>query len=145
MLLDGWFYVDVSESANVEFPFPQQAFDETDNNNALKNLPCLFINSEQFTTYPKLWKATKKLVALANGSNSSNDKDSDNKRSELHVIKDTGHQNFCDAVFWLPTFVLRRVLGKALGSKDPVEAYREIVSVSGDFLVRHVQPKEKTN
>jgi pimeloyl-ACP methyl ester carboxylesterase len=120
VLLDGWFYVDVSESAGVEFAFPKQAFEKG------LNLPSLFVGSEQFSMIPKLYKATCQLAA----------------DSEHHTIKGTGHQSFCDVIFWVPKFVWRRFLPGLLGDKDPVKAYREIVDVTSDFLLRHFKRKE---
>jgi len=121
--LDGWFHIDVSESAGVEFQFPKEAFEDS----FRPPNASLFCNSESFTRIPKLWKST---TFLANKSS-----------SKLHVIAGTGHQNFCDVIFWLPGFLSqRRFLG--LGKKDPVEAYREIVDLSSDFLTQHVISRE---
>ena len=121
VFLDGWFYIDVSQTAQVEFPFPKQAFVD----GALSQLPCVFVNSEEFANYPKLFRATKQHA----------------KGHPLHVIQGTGHQNFCDVIFWMPQFLLKRILGRALGPRDPLEAYREIVDITTQFLVRNLSKK----
>lgn len=120
LLLDGWFYVDVGKSAGIEFEFPKEAF-EVDSR--LAQLPRLFLNSEQFEGYPKLFGATQKLVGKEGG--------------ELHVISETSHQNFCDFVFWLPTFLMQRV--GAIGAASPEIAYREIIALSSTFLKKVTQ------
>lgn len=116
--LDGWFYIDVSQSAGIEFEFPKEIFD---NQKALEPIPRLFVNSEQFRNLPKLWKTTFKLIQ--------------GEGAKQHLLKDTGHQNFADAIFWFPKFVLRR-LAPDIGPMDPVVAYHDILKVTGDFLER---------
>ena len=119
IFLDGWFYIDVSESAGVEFPFPKEAFDD----NFRLPKANFFCNSESFTRIPKLWKATNTLAAKS-------------AECTMHVISGTGHQSFCDVIFWLPSFLTRRFLGR--GKKDPALAYREIVDLTSDFLKQHL-------
>lgn len=115
ILLDGWFYIDVSESAGIEFEFPEPAFQS-----GLK-VPAVFINSQKFSGMSKLYQATTKLAKTScNG--------------EMHVLPGTGHQNFCDVIFWLPRFFLKPLIGTA----HPVDAYREIVHLSSEFLTRVV-------
>jgi hypothetical protein len=56
ILLDGWFYIDVSESAGIEFEFPEPAFQS-----GLK-VPAVFINSQSFSGMSKVYQATTKLA-----------------------------------------------------------------------------------
>lgn len=118
VLLDGWFYIDVSESAGVEFEFPEQAFGSG------IHKPMLFVNSQAFREMPKLWAATKKL---ANSSNAP-------EETEMHVVPQTNHQNFTDAIFWLPKALVRKMAGPAM----PVDAYREIVNLTSSFMLKIV-------
>jgi predicted esterase len=121
VLLDGWFFIDVSESAGVEFEFPQEAFAKPGGLGS--HIPSLFVNSEQFQGIPKLYQATCKLA----------------QGSKMHVLTKTGHQNFCDVVFWSPISFLRRLFGKAIGPADPVSAYRELIELTSTFMKNLVQ------
>jgi dienelactone hydrolase len=123
ILLDGWFYIDVAESAGVEFEFPTLAFERLEK---MHSIPTIFVNSATFTTFPKLWKATGRLAG---------------KVHERHVIPGTKHNNFCDICFWLPSSLL--VLGGmvggpvdlgALGGGDPKAAYQDIIERTTQFL-----------
>jgi predicted esterase len=115
ILLDGWFYIDVSESAGIEFEFPEPAF-----RSGLK-VPAVFINSQSFSNMSKLYQATAKLAKTSS-------------HGEMHVLPGTGHQNFCDVIFWLPKFFLKPLIGTA----HPVDAYRDLVHLSSEFLTRVV-------
>jgi dienelactone hydrolase len=118
LFLDGWFHVDVLKTAGIEFNFPQEAFDQG------VHIPSLFINSEQFAGYKKLYEATKRLA----------------DKNDMHVIEGTCHQNFCDTVFWLHTYLLRKLMPGAVGLvTDPAHAYQEIINLSSTFLRKVVQ------
>jgi predicted esterase len=123
VLLDGWFYIDIADSAGVEFEFPALAFERLDK---IHSIPTIFVNSETFTTYPKLWKATGKLAGDVHAQ---------------HVIPGTKHNNFCDICFWLPSALLVYAgmvggpvdLG-AIGRGDPKVAYQDIIGRTTQFL-----------
>jgi platelet-activating factor acetylhydrolase len=112
IFLDGWFHIDIMHSAGIEFKFPAQAFE------AGIKLPSLFINSEEFESYTKIWNAT---VELAGHS------------SRIHVLQDTTHQNFTDVVFWLPKWLLSK-MQIMVGGADGREVHAEIVRKTSDFL-----------
>jgi platelet-activating factor acetylhydrolase len=127
LFLDGWFHIDVKKSAGIEFQFPQEAFDNDEQGNGdgdgllPEDMPTCFINSEQFQNYDKLFAATNKLA----GKNNPN----------VQVIAGTGHQNFCDVVFWMHNSVLRSLMMGAVGKTvDPGEAFQDIVQRSITFL-----------
>lgn len=127
LFLDGWFHIDVSESAGIEFEFPQEAFQDECRVLKQKPIPGFFIESEQFMGYSKLKQATRKLADAMNARN-----DADNN---VHILQRTGHQNFCDVIFWFPTFLLRRLFKDALGPlEDPSDAHRDILKLSSVFL-----------
>lgn len=168
VMLDGWFHVDYT-SQGVEYDFPPEAFgddwpkkrkkdarcqkdgastlngnngsSEGCNKRSCMNIPCIFINSEQFHGYKKLYRATVRLADQLNNSICDNAEKKSNfnrkpiPRSELHVIANTKHQNFCDVVFWLPKWATRRV-GRflALGSADGLEAQERIIHFAIEFL-----------
>jgi pimeloyl-ACP methyl ester carboxylesterase len=117
ILLDGWFYIDVAESAGIEFEFPAQAFQPGKS----FDIPNVIINSEQFAGVPKVYNATCRLAKILNS-----------KSSDMHVLDGTMHNNFCDIVFWIPTFVLRKL--SVIGSADPRTVYQDIIRISTDFL-----------
>jgi pimeloyl-ACP methyl ester carboxylesterase len=121
ILLDGWFYIDVSESAGIEYEFPEPAFQS-----GLK-VPAVFINSQKFAGMSKLYAATTKLAKTSRHG------------EEMHVLPGTGHQNFSDVIFWFPKFLLKYFVGTA----HPVDAYREIVHLSSEFLTRVVVAADK--
>jgi hypothetical protein len=124
ILLDGWFYVDVAKSAGIEFDFPTMAFERL---GKIQSIPCLFLNSQQFTGYPKLWEATGRLAG---------------EKHPRHVLEGTKHNNFCDLCFWFPTALLRYAgaIGgpvdvSAVGtSVDPREVYQDIIQRTSQFL-----------
>jgi pimeloyl-ACP methyl ester carboxylesterase len=118
ILLDGWFYIDVAESAGIEFEFPTQAFQQGKSFD-IPNI--LFINSQQFASYPKVYNATCRLAKILNA-----------KSCDMHVLDGTTHNNFCDIVFWIPSFVLRKL--NVIGSADPRTVYQDIIRISTDFL-----------
>ncbi|KAL3939861.1 MAG: hypothetical protein SGBAC_005496 [Bacillariaceae sp.] len=147
ILLDGWFYIDVSETAGIEFEFPQQAFppkdndNENDKNNDNNNgdtptqvtpIPSVFINSQTFVDYPKIYAATRVLASKFSGNGSDPRKDQ-RQLDNMHVIQGTRHNNFCEVIFWIPTRLLQYmgVVGKEC---DPRDSYREIIQISTDFL-----------
>ena len=162
ILLDGWFHIDVTESAGIAFKMPPEAFefcqDNNDNNSKYEddenkgsknrhgggfptNIPTIFINSEQFSKYHDLFAATKELAqryqpkrAKQQGEHDGGAKDVDN----LHVIPGTGHQNFCDVVFWFPVTIVRKLIGGAIGPADPIQVYKEIIRLSVGFLKKEV-------
>ncbi|KAL7468214.1 hypothetical protein ACHAXS_008440 [Conticribra weissflogii] len=159
VMLDGWFHVDYT-SQGVEYDFPPEAFgedwpkkpekearsqkhdtsflkenngrDDQCNKKSRLNIPCVFINSEQFYGYKKLYRATSRLADQLNNSLCDY---AEKPRSELHVIANTKHQNFCDVVFWLPKLAMRRV-GRflALGSANGLEAQEQIINFTVEFL-----------
>ena len=139
IFLDGWFHVDFS-SRGITFDFPPESFgsewptyppvaNAEDANEGRRepntpkgfDIPSIFINSSQFESYSKLYRATKQLGSQANGS-------------EMHVIQNTGHQSFCDLPFWLP----KKLGSKAfqLGSADAYETYETTLHLIKDFLSR---------
>jgi hypothetical protein len=83
-------------------------------------MPTCFINSEQFQNFDKLFAATKKLAG---------------KNNPVQVIAGTGHQNFCDVVFWMHNSVLRSIMMGMVGKTvDPGEAFKDILQRSVTFL-----------
>ncbi|KAL3796793.1 hypothetical protein HJC23_010940 [Cyclotella cryptica] len=125
ILLDGWFHIEWS-SRGVDIDFPPDAFASSDKVNGSKGLdiPSLFINSSQFEGYSKLYDATRRLAEQISQN-----------RSKMYVLPNTKHQNFCDVVFWLPKWALRRC-GKflAIGSADAYEAYESMMSWTLQFI-----------
>jgi platelet-activating factor acetylhydrolase len=120
LFLDGWFHIDVEKSAGIEFNFPQEAFDEQGTSLLPEDMPTCFINSEQFQNFDKLFAATKKLAG---------------KNNPVQVIAGTGHQNFCDVVFWMHNSVLRSIMMGMVGKTvDPGEAFKDILQRSVTFL-----------
>ena len=144
LFLDGWFYINV---ANVEYNFPSQAFEEQ-----VPGMPTLFLMSQQFQEYPKLWAATLQLARLfstcatqSRGDNDRSDPPNHPEEDEMHnvvVLPNTGHQNFCDVVLWLPQWVLQRIMKGFIGNADPIHVYEEIAQRSIVFLKR-VTGKDK--
>jgi dienelactone hydrolase len=147
ILLDPWLHVDHS-SKGIEFDFPPEAFgaawpiigaatehlhakDATDCKGKGLDVPSVFIMSEQFEGYKKLYGATQRLADQINASSRNKDK---NQRSEVHVIPGTAHQNFCDVIFWLPRRLSRKVF--QLGSADAYDAYESILKCTVEFLER---------
>jgi platelet-activating factor acetylhydrolase len=124
LFLDGWFHIDVSESAGIEFHFPEEAFQKFSEKGI--PVPSLFINSQQFQNYSKLFDATKRLAGA--------------DHSQVIVIPNTGHQNFCEGIFWIHSWLLKKVTGNALGRAKADEAYREIIQRSSDFMINAVKP-----
>ena len=115
ILLDGWFYIDVAESAGVEFEFPALAFERR---SVLQSIPALALNSEEFQKYPKLWEATRRLLG-----------------DKQHVIPKTSHNNFCEMCFWLPSSLLKymRVIGMG-PTGNPKDVYEDIIQRTNAFL-----------
>lgn len=74
ILLDGWFYIEVSKG----FPFPASVHQQG------LHIPSLFIGSEQFAQRPLLSNATK---FLADGNRHV-------RGSTCYVLRGTKHQNF---------------------------------------------------
>mmetsp|Transcript_28215 Transcript_28215/g.67236 ORF Transcript_28215/g.67236 Transcript_28215/m.67236 type:complete len:408 (+) Transcript_28215:194-1417(+) len=139
IFLDGWFHIDFS-SRGIEFDFPPESFgnawpryppvanaeelNEKSRESSAPNgldIPSIFINSSQFESYSKLYRATKRLGSQVDGS-------------EMHVIQDTGHQSFCDLPFWLP----KKLGSKAfqLGSADAYKTYETTLCLIQNFLAR---------
>jgi dienelactone hydrolase len=120
ILLDGWFYIDVSKSAGVEFVFPAEA-------HALGiQIPCLFLNSEQFDNMEKLKKATAELSAKC-------------PRASVSVLHGTTHSNFIDLGSWFPRplfspvlWLLQRI--RFVGSADVLATERAIAAETTMFL-----------
>jgi hypothetical protein len=125
LLLDGWFHIDVAESAGIEFQFPEEAFQKFGKTGL--PVPSLFIHSQQFQNYSKLFAATQQLAG------------GEDKQHTVIVIPDTGHQNFCEGIFWIRTWMLKKVMGNALGKAQPHETYRKIIQISSDFLMTAVK------
>ena len=152
VFLDGWFRVDLQQSVGIAFKMPHEAFVNDDNGFPSNKFPTLFINSEQFQSYPELFAATMELAtknnhpnnsekkkttrtrmrtsSRVNGGGGDNNTNNDNDDLPIHVIPGTGHQNFCDIVFWLPDWMLKLFMNPA----DPAQAYIDIVRLSIDFL-----------
>lgn len=127
MFLDGWFHIDVQKSAGIEFESPPEAFayidasdDDDDNDNNKWPVPSLFVDSQQFQGFSKLFKATKRLARAAN--------------TKVTVLANTGHQNFCDVIFWLPLSILQILMMGAVGETDPLKAYQDMLDHTQDFL-----------
>ena len=119
VLHDGWFHIDVSSSAGIEFEFPEQAFDAETGLRA----PSLFVNSAQFASIGKLHAATRRLVDGC-------------ERAEAHTLEGTTHHNFTDLCFWLPAF-LHGLLQKTpvFGTADPVEVVRQTTDLTAAFVL----------
>ncbi|CAB9506388.1 Platelet-activating factor acetylhydrolase [Seminavis robusta] len=123
ILLDGWFYLDISESAGIEFEFPALAFERLDK---IHSIPTIIINSAVFEGYPKLNKATNRLAGNVH---------------ERHIIPGTQHNNFCELCFWLPSSLMTfaTILGGpvdigAIGAGNPKEIYQDIIGRTSQFL-----------
>ncbi len=123
IFLDGWFHIDIQKSAGIEFEFPKQAFEHL-NQGGEWPIPSLFLMSEQFQGYPKLFSATQKLAAAAS--------------THPIVFPETGHQNFCDIIFWFPFWISKKLMMGAVGQADPLNAYHAIVDQSRAFLQQHM-------
>eukprot|EP00980_Cylindrotheca_fusiformis_P004265 scaffold918_cov126-Cylindrotheca_fusiformis.AAC.44 len=117
VLLDGWFYIDNVESVGIEFEFPQQAFQSS------ISMPSLFINSEMFSSIPKIYDATLRLSRILK-----------TKSTDVHVLKGTNHNNFSDVFVWFPNFLLRKL--HIIGSADPRAAYQDTIRLTLEFLKR---------
>lgn len=128
ILLDGWFYIDVAKSAGIEFEFPSQVFGPDDDDTIIKPVPSVFINSQQFAQYPKLYSATRKLAHRLNKSSQADN---------MHVLEGTNHNNFNDLVFWFPLLLMQGL--KIIGPGDPQKVYQDIVRISTDFLKSNFQ------
>lgn len=133
LFLDGWFHIDFAESLGIEFKFPKEAFDSG------VPVPSLFINSQEFVGYPKLFSATKELAAKRTVNGESLDE------SDIIVLPGTKHQNFIDVIFWFESGFLRRLMGVATGEADGLESFQTIVDKSSDFLVETVNKTGKKN
>ncbi|CAJ1963685.1 unnamed protein product [Cylindrotheca closterium] len=134
ILLDGWFYIDVSQAAGIEFEFPPQAFLPEDGSDLSTIVPSVFINSEAFESYTKIYQATRRLARQFSGSGSvPRQNETPLSFDNMHVLKGTQHNNFCDVIFWFPTRLLR-YLGVIGQGCDPRDRYREIIRISSDFL-----------
>jgi len=131
LFLDGWFHIDTSSMVpgGTEFNFPPPAFDHGQTKGALpSHVPTLFLNSQQFANYTKLYKATQLLAECYKS-------DSNTKQpTNIVILPDTGHQSFCDVVFWLPPWVLNRFLKGALGAAEPIGVYDDIVQRTCAFF-----------
>jgi len=161
IFLDGWFRVDLQQSVGIAFKMPHEAFVNDDNGFPSNKFPTLFINSEQFQSYSELFAATMELAMKNNTPNNNKNKkttrttsnrtdgggggDNDNANNEkddlpvppIRVIPGTGHQNFCDLVFWLPDWLLRLLMKRDIGATvDPAQAYIDIVRLTIEFLER---------
>mmetsp|Transcript_19094 Transcript_19094/g.29075 ORF Transcript_19094/g.29075 Transcript_19094/m.29075 type:complete len:438 (-) Transcript_19094:23-1336(-) len=137
ILLDGWFYIDVMKSAGVEFEFPSQVFEhyrQSKEKNG-NTIPSVFINSQQFSKYPKLYKATCDLEELISPQSSGVEKSGD---SNMHVLEGTTHQNFVDMIWWgVPLFLLQKL--KVIGPMDARDAYQNILHICAEFLKKNFQ------
>ena len=151
VLLDGWFYIDVPKSG-VEFPLPPEAFQYVDvqkkPGGRQKGLPVpsLFLNSQEFRDYDKLYQATQRLAGQAVDTKATNDTkhpQHDKSCHEMVVLPQTGHNNFCDVIFWFPAvcFWLPALLFKGVianpgrvGRADPLQTYQDIVDRTHRFL-----------
>jgi dienelactone hydrolase len=128
ILLDGWFHIEWS-AKGIDIDFPPDAFsDKTNNGQKGLDVPSLFINSAQFEGYSKLYDATRRLA------------DQISDKSEMHVLPNTRHQNFCDVVFWIQKWALKRC-GRflAIGSADAYESYEKILDWTVRFIDKYFQ------
>lgn len=87
-------------------------------------IPSLFLNSQQFDDITCIANSTNRLVG---------------QKNERVVIPQTGHQNFCDVIFWFRPMLLRAVIADLVGKANPVSAYQEILERSTSFMLQQVQ------
>jgi pimeloyl-ACP methyl ester carboxylesterase len=138
LLLDGWFSVDLSSFAgwgNERFDFPPEAFERPD---GLSPVPCCFIGSEQFSRWPHMADATRRLARSA-GAPVDGASEARKSLSEWHILPASKHQNFVDVGFWVPARLLRR-LGM-LGACDYHDNYRQLLDLQAAFLRKLVKPQ----
>jgi hypothetical protein len=125
VFLDGLFHIDVQKSAGIALEFPPAVFDYLQQHDETWPVPSLFLNSQQFQGYTQLFCATQRLAQAA--------------QCDITVLPDTGHQHFCDVIFWIPLPLLRKMMMGAIGVAEPVEAYCEIVQRTLTFLQEEQQ------
>jgi len=113
VLWDGWFHIEIG---GHRVDMPAEAHE-----NGL-DIPALFVGSEQFEGFTNLADATKRLQAKC-------------RDAEVHVPKNTKHQNFADVVWWINEKTLKKM--GMIGSADAIGAYCDIVQITRDFVLKH--------
>lgn len=121
ILLEGWFYIDVSESARIEFSLSQTSF-------------WAARVGQEWTMYLGQFAATvyKNTQVLRSNAPIS-------CQPWLTRAWRNRASKFRDVIFWLQDFVLCHFMKSAIGSKNAVDAYREIVDLTSDFLIENVK------
>jgi len=114
MFIDGWWHIELKKH-KVAQDLPLQA-----HSNGI-SLPSLFIGSAEFQGYRGLNDATERIQAKV-------------AVKEVHVMENTRHGNFMDAVWWMPV-VLTTTLGFS-GATDPHVAYAKFANLVADFVER---------
>jgi len=121
MFIDGWWHIELKKH-KVAQDLPMQA-----HTNGI-SLPSLFIGSAEFQGYRGLNNATARIqqkVAI----------------KEVHVMENTRHGNFMDAVWWMPV-VITQTLGFS-GSCDPHLVYAQFANLVADFVKRRTNGEAK--
>jgi predicted esterase len=121
VLIDGWWHIELKQ-LKVNQDLPLQVHE-----NGIR-IPAIFIGSAEFETYEGLHDGTLRVQALT-------------PKGEVHVLKDTRHGNFMDAMWWLPVWLSRSL--KFSGSCDPHQTYTEYISLVLDFVDRITKSSPK--
>mmetsp|Transcript_67391 Transcript_67391/g.115761 ORF Transcript_67391/g.115761 Transcript_67391/m.115761 type:complete len:424 (-) Transcript_67391:105-1376(-) len=117
VLLDGWWHVEL-KNKGVNLDQPKQVHEGPG-----LAIPCLFVGSAEFEGYAALNNATKRVQAKCQVP------------CEVHVLPDTRHGNFMDALWWLPAFVTS---GLAFtGKAPPMAVYAHWAALVADFIEKH--------
>jgi dienelactone hydrolase len=121
VFIDGWWHIELKKY-NVAQDLPLQA------HSMGISLPALFVGSAEFQGYDALNDATNRIQAKA-------------PIKEVHVLPNTRHGNFMDAVWWMPVVVTKK-LGFS-GAADPHLVYVQFAVLVADFVDRHTKGKIK--
>jgi pimeloyl-ACP methyl ester carboxylesterase len=124
ILLDGWYHIEFPKY-DILIDLPSQLHAK---GQGIKNLPTLFVGSQEFDDSEILKKATTTVQ-----SNVTN--------REIHVLEGTRHGNYSDAVFWVPSFVSQRI-GVAGRSVDPQRSFKRFLELVVAFVDRNIEGGE---
>lgn len=117
ILIDGWWHIELLK-LKVNQDLPLQVHE-----NGIK-IPSIFIGSAEFSKYPGLNDGTIRVQKLT-------------PNCEVHVLKDTRHGNFMDAMWWMPAWMTRML--SFSGQCDPHTTYTEYINLVIDFVERSVK------
>jgi dienelactone hydrolase len=117
VLIDGWWHIELKKWG-VSQDLPLQI-----HKGPGLSIPSLFVGSAEFASYEALNNATKKVQAKCVAP------------CEAHVLPDTKHGNFMDALWWLPWAVTRNI--GFTGTAQPHVVYAHWVGLVADFVEKH--------